>query len=62
ISGKLAGQCKELSTFFLPATKPSTYTTTLPIIGTLKLSEDSTMLTAKSPLGPQCNGRAVRQQ
>ncbi|CAF3773467.1 unnamed protein product [Rotaria socialis] len=62
ISGKLAGQCKGLSTFWLPVMKPSTYTTKLPIIGVLKLNEDSTTLTAESPLGSQCNGRAVRQQ
>jgi hypothetical protein len=61
ISGKLEGQCKGLSTFFLPTMKPSTYSTKLPIIGVLNLSEDSSTITAESPLGAQCNGRAVRQ-
>ncbi|CAF1242638.1 unnamed protein product [Rotaria sordida] len=61
ISGKLKGQCKGLRTLFLPTLKPNTYSTTLPIIGELKLSEDSSTLTAKSPLGWECNGRAVRQ-
>ncbi|CAF4324810.1 unnamed protein product [Rotaria socialis] len=62
LSGKLAGQCSGLSTFWLPVMKPSTYTTKLPIIGVLNLNEDSTTLTAESPLGSQCNGRAVREQ
>lgn len=61
ISGKLTGQCKGLSTFILPVMKPSTYSTKLPIIGVVNLSKDSTTLTAESPLGPQCNGRAMRQ-
>ena len=62
ISGKLAGQCKGLPGFFLPTMKPSTFTTTLPIVGEVTLSEDSSILSAKSPLGSQCNGRAVRKE
>lgn len=60
ISGKLAGNCKGLSSFFLPAMKPSTYSTKLPIVGVVNLSEDSSTLNAISPLGSQCNGRAIR--
>jgi hypothetical protein len=62
ISGKVAGQCKGISTFFLPTLKPTSSSTKLPIIGLLQLSEDSSTLTAQSPLGVQCNGRAVRQE
>lgn len=61
ISGQLTGQCKGLSSFFLPSMKPSTFSITLPIFGKLK-SDDSSTITAHSPLGPQCNGRAVRRQ
>jgi hypothetical protein len=61
ISGKLEGDCNGLETFFLPAMKPSTYSTKLPIVGVVNLSEDSTTITVESPIGPQCNGRAVRQ-
>ncbi|CAF1227830.1 unnamed protein product [Adineta steineri] len=61
ISGKLAGQCNGLSTFFLPAMKPSSYSTKLPIVGVINLSEDSSTVTVESPIGSQCNGRAVRQ-
>lgn len=61
ISGKVTGQCNGLSTFFLPAMKPSNYSTELPIVGVVNLSEDSSTITATSPLGTRCNGRAVRQ-
>ncbi len=62
ISGKLTGKCFGLPALFIPPIlKPTTYSTTLLIVGELNLSEDSSTLTAKSPLGPQCNGRAVRQ-
>lgn len=61
ISGKVAGQCNGLSNFFLPVMKPSTYSTKLPIVGVMNLSEDSSTVTVDSPLGAQCNGRAVRQ-
>jgi hypothetical protein len=62
ISGQLTGQCKGLSSFFLPAMKPSTFSITLPIFGKLNLSEDSSTITADSPVGPQCNGRAIPKQ
>ncbi|CAF1328056.1 unnamed protein product [Adineta ricciae] len=61
LSGKLVGQCNGLSTFFLPAIKPSTFSTKLPIVGVMNLSEDSTLVTVESPLGTHCNGRAVRK-
>ena len=61
LSGKLVGQCNGLSTFFMPAMKPSTFSTKLPIVGVLNLSEDSSSVTVESPLGTQCNGRAVRK-
>lgn len=62
ISGNLQGQCKGLPMFFLPALKPSTFSTKLPVIGVVNLSEDSSTLTAESPLGPECNGMAVRSE
>ncbi|CAF1666571.1 unnamed protein product, partial [Adineta ricciae] len=43
------------------ATKPSTFSTELPIVGVMNLSEDSTLVTVESPLGTHCNGRAVRK-
>jgi len=60
ISGQLAGQCDGMSTFFLPAMKPSGFSTKLPIVGNVNLSEDSSTINVESPLGSQCNGRAIR--
>lgn len=60
ISGKLEGQCKGLPMLYLPVRKPTGYSAKLPIIGVVNLNEDSSRLTAESPLGPQCNGLAIR--
>jgi hypothetical protein len=61
IEGRVTGQCQGLTVLSLPFARPSTFSTSLPILGRLNLSDDSSVITADSPLGPQCNGRAVRQ-
>ena len=62
ISGQLEGQCKGIPMFFLPTLIPKTFSTKLPIIGVVNLSEDSSTLMAESPLGAECNGMAVRSE